>query len=324
MKWKALPLPSGIQRVEGSDSRHGKFVIQPLERGWGITIGNTLRRVMLSSLQGAAIVSAKIEGVNHEFDTIEGVKEDVATLLLNLKKIRIKLLADEEAVMRIDVSGQGNVTAGNIEDNNDVEILNPDLHIATLGENASLSIEMRVSEGRGYVGSEDLKREEDPIGVIPLDAAFSPVTKVSFSVSDTRVGQKTDFNSLIMEIWTDGSITPEDAMAYAAKLLADQFEVFINFEGELESAKEELHDDDTERLRSLMKMRVDELELSVRSSNCLRLANIHTIGDLVRNPEADMLKYKNFGRKSLIELSEVLTNLGLHFGMDVDKIMGGK
>lgn len=324
MKWKALPLPSGIQRVEGSDARHGKFVIQPLERGWGITIGNAIRRVMLSSLQGAAIVSAKIEGVNHEFDTIEGVKEDVATLLLNIKKIRLKLLADEEAVIRLDVSGQGAVTASNIEESNDVEILNPDLHIATLGDNASLSIEMRVSEGRGYVGSEDLKRAEDPIGVIPLDAAFAPVTKVSYSVSDTRVGQRTDFNSLIVEIWTDGSITPEDAMAYAAKLLVDQFEVFINFEGELESAKEELHDDDTERLRNLMKMRVDELELSVRSSNCLRLANIHTIGDLVRNPEADMLKYKNFGRKSLIELNEVLSNLGLHFGMDVDKIMGNK
>ncbi len=322
MKWKALPMPEGITKDASSNAKYGKFVIEPLERGWGITIGNALRRIMLSSLQGAAVVAVRIEGISHEFDTIEGVKEDVAEIILNLKKLRVKLLSNETSTLRLDVSGEGDVVAANIEENPDVEILNPDLHIATLGDNGNLSMEIRIADGRGYVSSEELKNEEDPIGVIPVDADFSPVTKVAFEVVDTRVGQRTDFNSLRMEIWTDGSLEPEDAMAYAAKLMVDHLEVFINFEGELESAQEVVQDDETERLKALFKMRVDELELSVRSSNCLRLANIHTIGDLVKNPESDMLKYKNFGRKSLIELSEVLANLGLHFGMEVDKILG--
>jgi DNA-directed RNA polymerase subunit alpha len=323
MKWKALPMPDGIVKAEGEDAKYGRFIIEPLERGWGITIGNTIRRVLLSSLQGAAPVSVKIEGVNHEFDTVEGVVEDVAEIILNIKKLRVRLLADDESVLRLDISGKGEVTASNFEDNPDVEILNPELHIANLNENGSLTMEIKIMDGRGYLSSDDLKREDDPIGVIALDANFSPVTKVAYEVSDTRVGQRTDFNSLVIQVWTDGSLDPEDAMAYAAKLLVDHLEVFINFEGELESAHEEVQDDETERLRNLLKMRVDELELSVRSSNCLRLANIHTLADLVKNPESDMLKYKNFGRKSLIELNEVLGNLGLHFGMDVEKIMGG-
>jgi DNA-directed RNA polymerase subunit alpha len=323
MKWKALPMPEGIVKTEGSTAKHGKFVVEPLERGWGITIGNALRRVLLSSLQGAAVVSVRIEGISHEFDILEGVKEDVAEIILNIKKLRTKLLSDDAATLKLDVSGEGEVTAASIESNPHVEILNPDLHIATLSENGSLTIEMKVLDGRGYVNSDELKKEEDPIGVIPLDANFSPVTKISYEVTDTRVGQRTDFNSLIVEIWTDGSLEPEDAMAYAAKLLVDHLEIFINFEGELESAHEEVKDDEIERLRNLLKMRVDELELSVRSSNCLRLANIHTLADLVKNPESDMLKYKNFGRKSLIELNEVLSNLGLHFGMDVESLLGG-
>ncbi|MBF0433113.1 MAG: DNA-directed RNA polymerase subunit alpha [Fibrobacteria bacterium] len=322
MKWKALPMPEGIVKSEGSDENYGRFEIGPLERGWGVTIGNALRRVLLSSLQGAAVISVKIDGVSHEFDTLDGVKEDVAQIILNIKKLRLKLITDDETTLRLDVSGEGDVTAANIEPNSDVEILNPDLHIATLGENGSLTIEFRVADGRGYVNSEELVREEDPIGTIALDANFSPVVKVSYEVSDTRVGQRTDFNSLIVEIWTDGSLDPEDAMAYSSKLLVDHLEMFINFEGELESAHEEIQDDETDRLINLLKMRVDELELSVRSSNCLRLANIHTLADLVKNPESDMLKYKNFGRKSLIELNEVLGNLGLHFGMKVDKLLG--
>jgi DNA-directed RNA polymerase subunit alpha len=322
MKWKALPMPEGIVREETSNSKHGKFLIEPLERGWGITLGNALRRVMLSSLQGAAVVSVKVDGVSHEFDSVEGVKEDVAEIILNIKQLRVKLLSDETATLRLDVSGQGTVTAANIEENPDVEILNPDLHLATLSDSGSLSIEMQVEDGRGYVSSDELKKEEDPIGVIAIDANFSPVTKVSYEVVDTRVGQRTDFNSLSMEVTTDGSIDPEDAMAYAAKLLVDHLEVCINFEGDLESAQEVVHDDEVERLRGLLRMRVDDLELSVRSSNCLRLANIHTIADLVKNPEADMLKYKNFGRKSLVELNEILSNLGLHFGMEVNKILG--
>lgn len=321
MKWKALHMPKGIVKEKG-DSKYGKFVVEPFERGWGITVGNALRRVLLSSLQGAAAVSVRFEGVQHEFSTLEGVKEDVAEIILNLKQLRVKLLSDEDATLRLDISGEGEVRAEHFEPNPDIQILNPDLHIATLSKNGSLTLEVRISDGRGYVISDELKREDDPIGVIPIDANFSPVTKVSYEVSDTRVGQRTDFNRLEMEVWTDGSIDPEDAMAYAAKLLVDHLEMFINFEGDLEAAEEVVKDEEKERIRQLLKMRVDELELSVRSSNCLRCANIHTIADLVRNQESEMLKYKNFGRKSLIELNEVLSNMGLSFGMDVDYYLG--
>ena len=321
MKWKALHMPKGIVKEKG-DSKYGRFVIEPFERGWGITVGNALRRVLLSSLQGAAIVSVKFEGVSHEFSTLEGVKEDVAEIILNIKQLRVKLLSDEDATLRLDISGEGEVRAEHIEPNPDVQILNPELHLATLSKNGSITLEMRVSDGRGYVVSDELKREDDPIGVIPIDANFSPVTKVAYEVSDTRVGQRTDFNRLEMEVWTDGSIDPEDSMAYGAKLLVDHLEMFINFEGDLEAAEEVVKDEEKERIRQLLKMRVDELELSVRSSNCLRCANIHTIADLVRNQETEMLKYKNFGRKSLIELNEVLSNMGLSFGMDVDYYLG--
>ncbi len=321
MKWKALHMPKGLVKEKG-DSKYGKFVIEPLERGWGVTLGNGLRRVLLSNLQGAAVVSARFDGASHEFSTLEGVKEDVAEILLNLKRLRVKLLSDEDATLRIDVSGEGEVRAEHIEKNPAVQILNPDLHLATLSKTGSLTMELRVSDGRGYVPSEELKREEDPIGVIPIDANFSPVSKVAYEVSDTRVGQHTDFNRLEMEVWTDGSIDPEDAMAYASKLLVDHLEMLINFEGDLEAPEEVVRDEERERVKQLLKMRVDELELSVRSSNCLRCANIHTLSDLVRNQESEMLKYKNFGRKSLIELNEVLSNMGLRFGMDVDYYLG--
>jgi DNA-directed RNA polymerase subunit alpha len=314
-------MPKGIVKEKG-DSKYGKFVIEPFERGWGITVGNALRRVLLSSLQGAAIVSVKFEGVSHEFSALEGVKEDVAEIILNIKQLRVKLLSDEDATLRLDISGEGEVRAEHIEPNPDVQILNPELHLATISKNGSITLELRVSDGRGYVVSDELKREDDPIGVIPIDANFSPVTKVAYEVSDTRVGQRTDFNRLEMEVWTDGSIDPEDSMAYGAKLLVDHLEMFINFEGDLEAAEEVVKDEEKERIRQLLKMRVDELELSVRSSNCLRCANIHTIADLVRNQESEMLKYKNFGRKSLIELNEVLSNMGLSFGMDVDYYLG--
>ena len=321
MKWKALHMPKGVAKEKG-DAKYGKFVVEPLERGWGVTLGNALRRVLLSSLQGAAVVSARFEGASHEFSALEGVKEDVSEILLNLKRLRVKLLSDDDATLRIDISGEGEVRAEHIEQNPSVKILNPDLHIATLSKNGNLTVELRVSDGRGYVGSDDLKREDDPIGVVAIDADFSPVSKVSYEVTDTRVGQRTDFNRLEIEIWTDGSIEPEDAMAYAAKLLVDHVEMLINFEGDLESAEEIVRDEERDRVKQLLKMRVDELELSVRSSNCLRCANIHTLSDLVRNQEAEMLKYKNFGRKSLIELNEVLSNIGLRFGMDVDYYLG--
>jgi DNA-directed RNA polymerase subunit alpha len=322
MKWKSLQKPKEVRReLISEDGRYGKFVLEAFERGWGITVGNAMRRVLLSSLQGAAVVSVRIESVEHEYSTIEGVKEDVTDIILNLKKLRVKLLSEHPEVLRLDVSGEGKVTAENIEENPSVEILNPDLHIATLSGNATLSIEMRISDGRGYVPADELKEEDAPIGQIAIDANFSPVSKVAFHVADTRVGQRTDFNRLELEIWTDGSIHPEDAMAYAAKLLVDHFELFINFEGDLDTAEEIIHDEEKTRIANLLRMRVDELELSVRSSNCLRMANIHTIGDLVRNKEAEMLKYKNFGRKSLVELNDVLSSMGLGFGMEVDSYL---
>lgn len=316
-------MPKGIQ-IENPDNipNYGKVTVEPLERGWGHTIGNSMRRILMSSLQGAAVTSIRIDNAMHEYSTIEGVVEDVTDIILNIKQLRIKLVADHDATLRLEVSGEGEVKASDIEKNPDVVILNPDLHIATINSDAKLKIEMKVSDGRGYVPAEMNRREDDPIGTIPIDALFSPVVKVNYIVENTRVGQRTDLDKIIFEIWTDGSLSVEDAIGYSAKLLYDHLEVFINFEGEFEPVQETIRDEKTEKLRQLLKMRVDELELSVRSNNCLRAANIHTLADLVRNQESDMLKYKNFGRKSLIELNQVLTNLGLTFGMDVDKIMG--
>ncbi|MGA3051418.1 MAG: DNA-directed RNA polymerase subunit alpha [Chitinispirillaceae bacterium] len=323
MKWKSLMMPKGIQ-VENPDNvpNFGRIIVEPLERGWGHTIGNALRRIMLSSLQGAAVVSVRIEGVQHEFSTIDGVVEDVVDIILNIKQIRLLLLAEEETTLRLEVSGEGEVKASDIEKNSDVVILNPDLHIATINSDAQLKIEMRVTAGRGYVAAEQNRREEDPVGSIPIDAIFSPVTKVNYVVENARIGQRTDLDKILMDVWTDGSISVEDALGYAAKLLHDHVEVFINFEGELEPVEMIVRDERVEKQRQLLKMRVDELELSVRSANCLRAANIHTLADLIRNQETDMLKYKNFGRKSLVELNQVLGNLGLSFGMDVDSILG--
>ena len=323
MKWKSLMMPKGIQ-IENPENipNFARVTVEPLERGWGHTVGNSLRRVLLSSLQGAAVTSVRIDGAMHEYSTLEGVVEDVTDIILNIKQLRIKLLADHDTTLRLEVSGEGEVKASDIEKNLEVHILNPDLHIATINADAKLKIEMRVSDGRGYVAAEMNRREEDPVGSIPIDALFSPVIKVNYVVENTRVGQRTDLDKIIFEIWTDGSITVEDAVGYSAKLLYDHLEIFINIEGEFEPVQETIHDEKTEKLRQLLKMRVDELELSVRSNNCLRAANIHTLADLVRNQEADMLKYKNFGRKSLVEMNQVLSNLGLTFGMDVDKIMG--
>jgi DNA-directed RNA polymerase subunit alpha len=321
MKWKSLLMPKGIKVDNPEDIPHfGRVVVEPLERGWGHTVGNSIRRILLSSLQGGAVISLRIENALHEYSTIEGVVEDVTDIILNIKKLRVKLLSDEDATLRLDVSGEGEVKASDIEKNPDVEILTPDLHFATINGDAKLKIEMRVSEGRGYVPAEQNKREDDPVGTIPIDALFSPVTKVNYTVENARVGQRTDLDKLILDIWTDGSITVEDSVAYAAKLLQDHFDIFVNFEGELEPVEEVVKDEKAEKLRQLLKMRVDELELSVRSANCLRAANIHTLADLVKNQESDMLKYKNFGRKSLIELNQILSNLGLSFGMDVEKL----
>jgi DNA-directed RNA polymerase subunit alpha len=323
MKWKSLMMPKGIQ-IENPENipNYGKVTVEPLERGWGHTIGNSIRRILMSSLQGAAVTSIRIDNAVHEYSTIDGVTEDVSDIILNIKQLRLKLLADHDATLKLEVSGDGEVKASDIEKNPDVQILNPDLHIATINSDAKLKIEMKVSDGRGYVSAENNRRDDDPIGTIPVDALFSPVVKVNYIVENTRVGQRTDLDKIIFDIWTDGSLSVEDAIGYASKLLYDHLEVFINFEGEFEPVQETIRDEKTEKLRQLLKMRVDELELSVRSNNCLRAANIHTLADLVRNQESDMLKYKNFGRKSLIELNQVLANLGLTFGMDVDKIVG--
>ncbi len=320
MKWKSLLMPKAI-KIENPDAiaHYGRVVVEPLERGWGHTIGNSLRRILLSSLQGAAVISVRIANTSHEYSTVEGVVEDVTDIILNIKKLRVKLNSNEDATLRLEVSGEGAVKAGDIEKNPDVDILNPDLHIATINSDAKLKIEMRVSDGRGYVAAEMNKRDDDPIGSIAIDALFSPCTKVNYTVESARVGQRTDLDKLIIDIWTDGSISPEDAIAYAAKLHSDHLGIFINFEGDLEPVEESIKDEKADKLRGLLKMRVDELELSVRSANCLRAANIHTLADLVKNQESDMLKYKNFGRKSLIELNQILSNLGLGFGMDVEK-----
>ncbi|GBU20710.1 DNA-directed RNA polymerase subunit alpha [Fibrobacteres bacterium R8-0-B4] len=322
MKWKSLLMPKGIKldNHEGIPN-YSRVTIEPLERGWGDTVGNSLRRILLSSLQGGAVVSVRIDGASHEYTTLEGVAEDVTDIILNIKQLRLKLLADEDVFLKLEVTGKGDVKASDIEKNPGVEILNPDLHIATINADAKLNIEMRVSDGRGYVAAEQNKREDDPVGTIPIDSIFSPVTKVNYVVQNTRVGQRTDFDRIILDIWTDGSISVEDAVGYAAKLLYDHLEVLINIEGDFLPVEEKVRDEKAEKLKQLLKMKVDELELSVRSNNCLRAANIVYLGDLVKNQESDMLKYKNFGRKSLVELTAVLTNMGLTFGMDVEKIM---
>lgn len=325
MKWKSLLMPKGI-KIENPDdiANYGRVIVEPLERGWGLTIGNSMRRILLSSLQGAAVNAVKIDGILHEYTTIDGVVEDITDIILNIKKIRVKLLSHESAVLKLEVSGEGAVKAGDIEKNPDVEILNPEQVIATINADAKLRIELYVGTGRGYVTAELNKREDGEVGIFPIDAIYSPIQKVNYVVENTRVGQRTDLDKLIMDVWTDGSISVEDGIGYAAKMLYDHLNVFINFEGELEPLQEEITDEKTEKMKQLLRMRVDELELSVRSNNCLRAANIHTVADLVRNQESDMLKYKNFGRKSLIELNQVLANLGFSFGMDVDKILGSE
>ncbi len=323
MKWKSLLMPKGV-KFENPDNtlNYARMVVEPLERGWGSTVGNALRRILLSSLQGAAVTAVKIDGALHEFTTLPGVAEDVTDIVLNIKKLRVKLLGDEPTTLTLDVTGEGEVKASDIEKNPAVEILNPDLRIATINSDAKLRIELFVADGRGYSPADQNKKDTYPVGVVPIDAMFSPVTKVNFVVESTRVGNRTDLDRLVMDIWGDGSISIEDAVAYASKIMADHLALFINFEGDLEPVSEISRDEKGEKLRSMLKMRVDELELSVRSNNCLRAANINSLADLVRNQETDMLKYKNFGRKSLIELNQVLANLGLSFGMDVEKILG--
>jgi DNA-directed RNA polymerase subunit alpha len=300
---------------------YGKFIAEPFERGYGQSVGNSLRRILLSSITGAAVTSVKFEGVPHEFSSIPGVVEDTTEIILNLKELKIKVFGSGPKTLRLSAKGERNVTAADIQIGSDVEILNPQLLLATLTEeDASLDVEIEVQEGRGYAPAERNKREDQSIGVIPIDSIFTPVTQVRYSVESARIGQMTDYDKLIMEIFTDGRITPEDALAHAAKILRDSLQIFINFEEEPVQQDDSVSEEE-ERLRELLNESVEELELSVRSANCLKTANIKTIGDLVRKTESDMLKYKNFGRKSLNEIKEILGGMGLSFGTDVDSIL---
>ena len=318
----AIQMPEGIQVEEVSDFS-GHFTVQPLERGYGVTIGNALRRVLLSSLEGVAITALKIDGVQHEFSTIEGVTEDVADVILNLKGVRFRANEGADNNVHLTLTGPGTWTAKDIaEATGQYEILNPDHHIATLAEDANLSIELRVERGRGYIPADENKRSDDPIGVIAIDAIFTPIKNVRYTVKPTRVGQKIDYEKLDMDIDTDGSVTAEDALAQAASILRDHVNLFISMEGEPQPTEEEKEvDAEVQRIRELLSQPVDELDLSVRAHNCLKAANIKNIGDLVRREESEMLKFRNFGRKSLQELIQVLEERGLHFGMEVDKYM---
>ncbi|MBN2090190.1 DNA-directed RNA polymerase subunit alpha [candidate division KSB1 bacterium] len=326
MNWQTLQMPESIELDEATySSTYGKFSVQPLERGFGVTIGNALRRVLLSSLPGSAITLIRIDNIYHEFSSIPGVKEDVAEIILNLKEVRIKLLNKRPEKVVLSLEGPIDFKAGDIgQGNTDFEILNPDHHIATLNEDANFKLELRIGRGRGYVPAEENKVPDQPIGTIPIDALFSPILNVSYQVENTRVGQRTDYEKLILEITTDGSITPDDALTYAGKILKDHIQLFINFDIEPEEEEVSEVDEEVLRIRRLLKMSVDELELSVRSHNCLMAANIKTIGDLVRRDEPEMLKFRNFGRKSLTELSKILEEKGLYFGMDVEKYLKGE
>jgi len=315
--WRELIKPKRIEiDSESYTNSYGKFVCEPLERGFGITIGNSLRRVLLSSLQGAAIVSVRFDEVLHEFSTISGVLEDVTDIILNLKSIRLRMVDVDEAVIRLNQEGEGEVTAGDIETDGFVEILNPDQHIATLNREGKMNMEMVVRTGKGYVPAERNKMPDMPIGVIPVDAVFSSIQKVNYIVTNARVGQITDYDKLTLEVWTDGSVLPEDAVAYAAKILKEQMNPFINFEEESEPVEEE-EDVEREKLNENLFRPVSDLELSVRSANCLQNAKISLIGELVQKTDAEMLKTKNFGRKSLNEIKAILEEMGLFLGMKI-------
>ena len=316
--WSELVKPEQIAREEETASpTHGKFICEPLERGYGTTIGNALRRVLLSSLQGAAFVSVKIAGVQHEFTTIHGVLEDVTDVILNIKQVRLRLDTEEPQRLTLRASSRGPVLAGQIETNQHVSVLNPDLHIATLTEDVDLEMEFEVRMVKGYVPADMHEGLDDEIGLIRLDSSFSPVRKVAYTVEQARVGQMTNYDRLLLEVWTDGSLTPEDAIAYSAKIIKDQISVFINFDERVSGDMRDGNGDSGELNEHLFKS-IDDLELSVRATNCLRSANIALVGELVQRTEAEMLKTKNFGRKSLDEIKSVLLDMGLDFGLKVD------
>ena len=300
-----------IETVEISDDlKYGKFVVEPLERGYGTTLGNSLRRILLSSLPGAAITSIQIDGVLHEFSTIEGVVEDVASIILNLKKLALKIYSDEEKVIEIDFKGSGVITAADITHDSDVEILNPDLYIATVANNGHLRMRMYAQRGRGYTPADQNKREDLPIGVIPIDSIYTPVSRVNFTVENTRVGQSTDFDKLSLDVWTDGSIGPKEAISLGAKILTEHLNIFVGLTDEAQTA-EIMVEKEEDQKEKVLEMTIEELDLSVRSYNCLKRAGINTVLELAHKSEDDMMKVRNLGRKSLEEVKAKLEELGL-------------
>lgn len=316
--WTDLIKPKGLEiDKETLTPFYGKFVAKPLERGFGTTIGNGLRRILLSSLQGAAITQIKIKGVQHEFSTIKGVMEDVTDVILNLKEVKLLMHSGGSEKLQIKGEGEGELKAGDIKTNENVEILNPEQHIATLGPEGKFSAELTVKMGRGYVTAEGNKEEEMPAGTIPIDSIFTPIKKVNYNVTQARVGQKTDYDKLTLELWTDGSVKPDDALAFSAKILKEQLTLFINFDEVAEPVVVEEEEKKPQFNENLLR-KVDELELSVRSANCLQNANIKYIGELVMRTEPEMLKTKNFGRKSLNEIKEILGEMDLSLGMTLD------
>jgi DNA-directed RNA polymerase subunit alpha len=319
MKWKNLTMPKQMVPDAANTDGYGKFVIEPLERGFGTTLGNALRRVLLSSLQGASITAVRMDGVLHEFSTLPGVIEDTTEIILNLKQVRLKLHGDGPKKGTFELKGKGEMRAGDLQVDKDVEVLNPELHIATLNRDGDLRMEVEINGGRGYASADQHSQIDRPIGVIPIDSMFSPVTKVNYNVEATRLGQRIDYDKLTIEVWTDRGILPQDAVAVAAKILRDHFTLFIHFDEPIEEEVEEEVDEEILRVRRLLDKSVEELELSVRSSNCLRAAEIKSIGDLVQKGEPEMLKYRNFGRKSLKEIQDILGEMGLGFGMDVSR-----
>ncbi len=318
MKWKPLTMPKEIVSDQSSATdNYSRFIVEPLERGYGTTLGAALRRVLLSSIQGAAVVAIRIKGVQHEFSTVPGVFEDITNIVLNIKRMIMVMHGDGRRTMRLKATQKGMVTAGLFGGDTEVQILNPEMHICELTDNIDFEMEIDIESGRGYSNAEANQWDEAPAGTVFVDALFSPVTKVAFQVENTRVGQKTDYDRLILEINTNGAISPEDSLSYAGKLLKDHLRLFIHMDEEVMVEEEAQEDEEIVRVRNLLRTRVDELELSVRSSNCLRAANIQTLEDLVTKSEAEMLKYRNFGRKSLNEIGQLLESMGLSFGMDI-------
>jgi DNA-directed RNA polymerase subunit alpha len=315
--WKNLIKPKHIEALK-VEANYGRFVARPLEKGYGVTLGNSLRRVLLSSINGASVFAVRIGGVSHEFSSIAGITEDVSDIILNIKQINLRYLGEDTATIRIKASGQKILRAGDIITSSDVEILNPEQIICTMNGEAAIDVEMLVRHGRGYVTAESNRGSELPEGFITVDSIFAPIRRVSYQVANARVGQDTDYDKLTLEVWTNGAVRPDDAVAYAAKILKDQLTTFINFDETEEEVETEVRIEEKPKLNEHLFKTVDALELSVRAANCLENANIKYIGELVTKTESDMLKTKNFGRKSLNEIKDILVEMGLSLGMKIE------